>query len=370
MSVKPNYSNSIVSVTNSLLKHYGAAPHHNTLPVLDSLLSQGYKNVVILVMDGLGTNVLKSNLPEDSFLRKHVYTEISSVYPCTTTAAITSILSGKTPAEHGWIGWSCYFSEINKCVDLFSSNESGTESPACEEHLPDKVLPFETIFSKIKNATDGNIKTCAVSPFSEYFANSMESICEHIKNLCDEPAKKFIYAYNYQPDREMHQFGVNAKCVKEMLLDYDKQLETLVNSLSDTLFLITADHGMTDITMKRIEDYEQIGNALMRHICVEPRCCSFYVKDEFIADFPKMFADTFGDKFILYNHDEFVQSGLLGEGTPHSKVNEFVGDYMAVAVSDIALWYDDIKGEYNDFKGAHAGLSNEEMNVPLIVVEK
>ncbi len=370
MFIKPDYDNSILSVSNSILRYYGATAHHNTLPLLDSLLTKNYKNVVLLIMDGMGINVLERTLPETAFLRKHIHAEISSVFPCTTTAAKIAILSGKTPAEHGWIGWSCYFKEVDKCIDLFSNHESGTKKPASEVNQPGKYLAYDTILKQVDTATSGKIKTCSVSPFSAYFANTMESICEHLKTLCNEDGQKFIFAYHDQPDHDMHDFGVSSACIQKMMADYNSRLESLINALSNTLLLITADHGMTDIHMKRIEDYPQIEKTVKRHICVEPRCCSFYIKEEYISDFPLIFADAFGDKFILFTHDEFMESGLLGSGKRHPKVNDFVGDYMAVAVSDFALWYDDSNGEFNDFKGAHAGLTKEELTVPLIMVEK
>ncbi len=367
--IEINYSSSILSVSNSILLHYGATPHQATLPVLDDLLAQNYKNVVLLVMDGMGVKVLERNLAANTFLRKHLRTEISSVYPCTTTAALTSILSGKTPMEHGWLGWSCYFKEVDKCIDLFSGHESGTKLPAHEENQANKYLGYESIFSQIKSASS-DIKTCAISPFTEYFANTIESICEQIKNLCNEDGHKFIYAYHYQPDHDMHDFGVNSPQTKAMMVDFNNQIERLANSISNTLFLITADHGMIDITRKGIEDFPHLNEMLKRHICLESRCCSFYVKDNNKTEFAKRFKETFTDKFMLYTHDEFINSGLLGEGAPHPKIDEFIGDYVAIAVSDTALWYKDCNGEFNDFKGAHAGLTEDEMIVPLIVVEK
>lgn len=364
--VRPNYNNSIMNITNCLLKYYGAKSHHATLPIVDELLAKDYKNVVLLIMDGMGVNVLERNLPENAFLRKHIRTEMSSVYPCTTTAATTSVLTGKTPAEHGWIGWSCYFKEVDKCIDLFTNRESGTESPASDEHQPYKYLPYDNILNVISD----NVRTYFVSPFSKYFADTMEGICEHLKNLCSDTERKFIYAYHYQPDHDLHDFGVSHDCIKQMMADYNNQLETLMQSLSDTLFLITADHGMTDITMKCVEDYPTINNALIRHICVEPRCCSLYVKEQCKKGFPHIFTNAFGDKFKLFTHHEFLESGLLGDGVPHRKTEDFVGDYMAVAVSDIALWYKDINGDGKHSKGAHAGLTKEELTVPLIVIEK
>lgn len=60
----------------------------------------------------------------------------------------------------------------------------------------------------------------------------------------------------------------------------------------------------------------------------------------------------------------------MGDGIPHAKIQDSVGDFVAVAISDIALWYQDMNGAYNDFKGAHAGATKDEMTVPFIVIEK
>jgi hypothetical protein len=369
---RPDYKKSILSVSNSLLAYYGATPFHETLPLVDHLLQKNYKNVVFLIFDGLGVNVLRRNLSEEGFLYRNIAARISSVFPPTTTAALTSVLSGKTPMEHGWIGWSCYFSEVDKCVDLFSGNESGIVggSPASKEHLPNKHLAFEDIFSLTQKTTHGAVRTCAVSPFSDYFANTCEGVCEHIKNLCGEEGRKLIYAYHFQPDHDIHELGVGAAEVREMVASYETQIEALAENLEDTLFLITADHGMTDITMKCIEDFPEIYRCLKRHPCLEARCGSFYVKEESLGSFPRIFKETFGDQFILYSHDQFMQSGLLGEGRPHTKTAEFIGDFVAVAISDTALWYRNNQGGYHDYKGAHAGLTPDEMTVPLIVIEK
>ena len=43
--------------------------------------------------------------------------ELTSVYPCTTVAAMTSYRSGISPNEHGWLGWTLYFKETNRIVD-------------------------------------------------------------------------------------------------------------------------------------------------------------------------------------------------------------------------------------------------------------
>ena len=109
----PDFNNNIVSLSNSLLKHYGIKPFHPTLGVLDEVLAQGKKNIIFMILDGLGENILKKHLKEQSFLRRHCVGTISSVFPPTTAAATTSFHSGLYPIEHGWLGWMPYFKDIN-----------------------------------------------------------------------------------------------------------------------------------------------------------------------------------------------------------------------------------------------------------------
>lgn len=66
----PDYSNGIVNLACSVLKYYGLEQKHPTLPVFDDMLSKNYKNVVVMLFDGLGVDALKHHLSEDSFLRQ------------------------------------------------------------------------------------------------------------------------------------------------------------------------------------------------------------------------------------------------------------------------------------------------------------
>jgi predicted AlkP superfamily pyrophosphatase or phosphodiesterase len=97
----PDYQNNcILGIPNSILKHYSASAHHNTLPILDDYLDKRYKNIVLLVLDGMGVSTLDAHAP-DGFLMKHCVAQLGSVYPCTTTSALTTYETGLTPLEHG-----------------------------------------------------------------------------------------------------------------------------------------------------------------------------------------------------------------------------------------------------------------------------
>ena len=64
--------------------------------------------------------------------------------------------------------------------------------------------------------------------------------------------------------------------------------------------------------------------------------------------------------------EEVFSENLLGYGTAHKKTNDFLGDYLAVATSNVIL-----NTHRSDFEaiGCHAGLTEEEMTVPFIAIE-
>ena len=112
--------NSLVNLSNSILKHFGVETFHESIPEVDELLN-GHKKVVAVLFDGMGQNIVRKHLKEDSFLRTHYVKTINSTYPPTTAAATTSFLTGKYPIETGWMSWSQYFEKYNRNLILFKN---------------------------------------------------------------------------------------------------------------------------------------------------------------------------------------------------------------------------------------------------------
>ena len=93
-SIKIDYDNSILSVSNSVLKHFNCPHQYKSLEILDKILNENYQNLILMIIDGMGVNVVEKLLPENSFLQQHIVTNISSVYPHTTAAATIAYHSG------------------------------------------------------------------------------------------------------------------------------------------------------------------------------------------------------------------------------------------------------------------------------------
>ena len=82
-----NYNDhNLITFSNSLLKHFGVKPFHQSEPEVDAIL-KGHKKVVVMLFDGMGQNIVRMHLKDKDFIRKNYLCTINSTFPPTTTAA-------------------------------------------------------------------------------------------------------------------------------------------------------------------------------------------------------------------------------------------------------------------------------------------
>lgn len=361
----PDYNNCIANLPLSILKYFGIDEGRETLHLLDPFLEKKYENIVVILLDGMGKSIIDRNLAKDGFFQTHLIGNYSSVFPPTTVASTTSIMSGQSPCEHGWLGWDCYYPQIEKNVTVFLNLETGTDNQAADYNVAWRFCGYQSIVSKINEAGG---KAYNVSPFIEPFPDSFEKICEEIKNLTESPGQKYIYGYWNEPDHIMHQKGCYAQESKRILLQLEKHIQELANILQNTLIIVTADHGQVDSKGVTLTNYPQIMECLVRLPSIEPRALNLFVKEDKTEQFEHEFRKEFGTKFLLLTKQEVLDMHIFGTGKEHTYFRDMVGDYLAIAVDDLSVY--NTKEEAEHFIGVHAGLTEDEMMIPLIVIER
>jgi len=367
----PDYQNSILNLTGSLLKAYGLPARHGSLPDLDAVLQHKHRNRILLILDGMGAEFLRRMLPASSFLRRHLLREITSVYPCTTTAATTTLQSGLSPVEHGWLGWNAYFKEYGRVIDLFLDRDSfsgGQVLPSAAK----TYLAYDDIAHQVQQA-NGDAVIChrIMPPFAENGVHSMIQMIDKIREYGEAGSNQLIIAYWYEPDMLMHNEGPYSEKVQAEVMAYDRMIEELFSTLYQSLLIVTADHGQVEI--KRdvlLNDIPILHDGLIMPPFLESRAASLFVKPSRIREFQSAFNELLGDEFLLMSREEVFARELFGPGQAHAKVDDFVGDFLACATGHSLLRF---RSAFNrpltPFKGHHAGLSHEEMMVPVIVAE-
>ena len=256
--IMPNYNNSILNVVSSIEKYYGFEPKYNTNKEVDKVLeSKKYKHIAIMLLDGMGSYILRKNLDDESFLSNHKICDMSAVFPPTTACAIPALCSGLEPLKTGWVGWQNYFKEINEYVVMFRNVEYFTGKPL-DINIEKDVLPYEKFYSKFPTN---------IFELGPYFTPSncrtIEEVCEKFIAKTHELEHSFSYIYWDDPDMTMHEFGSYSKEAKDVCSNINKALSDMYSKLNDdTLIIVTADHGHIDCNPIYLYKYKDIMKTL------------------------------------------------------------------------------------------------------------
>ncbi len=359
--IYPNFNNCQIGIISGFRNNFG---YDYKYPIIDGVFDKYYKKMIILILDGLGTNILMNNLAENSFLRRHYLKTITSIFPSTTAASTTSMKSGLSPYRTGWTGWENYFREIDKNIVLFNGKDSITEElTGISAYTQNPYLPFYHDMDRVK----GYI----VEPDFSKEERLIDDVLNRSLELNKLDELQVQYVYDTEPDHLMHEIGPYDEKIKLILREYDKKIEEYASNLSeDTLLVITADHGHTGVLPIDIYNAKIINDLLKRKPTNDARCVTFKVKDDKKAEFENIFNHLFKGYYELYKTEDAIKLGFFGlrDDLRSERIDDFLADYVAIAINNRYINY---KKEADFiFKSHHAGITKDEMEVPIIVVRK
>ena len=148
--------------------------------------------------------------------------------------------------------------------------------------------------------------------------------------------------------------------------DREKRIQELVSELENTIVFVVADHGLINVENIHLSDYPTLVNMLERTPSIEQRSCSFKVKEEFKKQFKIEFNQHLGQYFTLLSKEEIMELKLFGDGIPNPNYEAAIGDYIAIATNSNKT----LIGEHDwPLASQHAGLLDDEVYVPLIMLE-
>lgn len=358
----PDYKNGLVNVISSIQKYFNVENVHCSLKDLDEILRKtSKKNVLLVLFDGMGYNILKKNRKYCPFLNKYLYKSISSCFPTTTMSARTTVESGLCPIEHGWLGWDMYFKKYNKVITLARNYVKRTKEKITNYNIARTLLKFEPVINKISKI-DKQLGSKVT-----YYPNkgpSFRFARKQIKNITKNNLKNYIYFYCNEPDHTFHKYGCDSKKAIKILKKLDKNFKKLCKNLDDTLVIALADHGHLNIEYLTLTDYPNIIKMLDGDVSIDTRACSFRVKKRYIKTFPYELKKILKDDFIIMSQKEVIDKKLYGFGKENMYFKDGLGDFFAIAISNKAIRYDDTCHMH---KSTHSGITEEEMKVPLII---
>ena len=335
--------------------------------------------LVFVVVDGLGMNFI-DKLEPSSFLHQHLRMTLQTVFPSTTSTAVTSLATAAWPNKHSIVGWDMYLEEIDAVATIIRFERRRDGKPLGRLGVrEDQAYPTSSLFGAIPGdlvsiVPDGIANT----PYSDYatghkasyitygeFKDGIEAAMSSVRAAKE---RSISYLYTIGVDYAAHEYGTNAPQTMEALHQLDTAIEGLARGLPpNTRIVLTADHGQLNGTAHEIVPT----NPLVEHLLHEPwgdaREMHFAVKPGDEVQFEANFRRKYGDVAFLLTVNEVETLELLGPGRIEDAARKRLGTHLAISRgADVFLYRS--KSDSMKFIGYHSGLTPDEMLVPLIVV--
>lgn len=353
--------NSIINLSNSILKHFGVTPFHSTIGKIDKILENKDK-VCLILLDGNGEAIQERTLNKDDSLRTHQKLLVSSTFPPTTVAATNGLLTGKYPCETGWIGWTTYIKRLDQVVEMFTSKDYITKKIVTPKNICYGLYPVKNINELIKEKKpnifaesiyflDDKARTSLTNP-EDLFAEASKKLCSFDKG--------FLYVYSMEPDHSLHTYGSNSQIVKDLCFRLNNHVEKLASENKDTLFIVLADHSHILVNPIYLDDYPEFFECLERCFAIEARTAAFKVKNGMENQFVEQYKKNFSNDFSLVDAKDAIKQHLFGHGKNFDDIKDVLGDYILIATSDKYFIYKHTKENHPPFVSTHGGGTKEE----------
>src|SRR6185295_9197695 len=213
--MRPDYAGgSLVNLMASIALSRGGKALHAPLRNLD--LAEA-RNVVLLIIDGLGDRLLARRAAGGELARRR-RGAMTSVFPSTTASAITTSYTGRTPLEHGLTGWFTYFGEAGCVSATLPFRSRGDMAPLGARGVTaDRIftvpslfgsLPVRSIVVTYRDIVDSQYNSvhCRGAERLAY-GNADELVAQIERAVKSSDERKFIYAYWPHYDAVSHRFG-------------------------------------------------------------------------------------------------------------------------------------------------------------------
>lgn len=345
--------------------------------------------VVSVILDGVGYRRLELLRAEgvvelDPFVEEGVYLPLTSVFPTTTTAALSTLSSGESPAVHGVLGYRLFRPELGSVVDMIKLAVPGSRENALEKLglEPEKILSVPTLYQRLSLAGIPTIlflpKHIADSGLSKALYQGIARIVPFLttsdllmllKEALARPGRALLAVYWPSTDSLAHLYGPRSEAFSLELAHVLSVLRKLMEEAPrNFVLLITSDHGFHEADPERdmvnCAAQAALREALLLPPVGDPRAAYLFLrrgKDGLVTRF---FAEFFPEDFEVLTPEEGIRRKLWGFEELKPEIRALLGDLVVISKRrKFVLW----PTEEFKLRGLHGGLTPDELFVPLLV---
>lgn len=361
-------------------------------PALDEpLLRERFERVALVYLDAFGWTFLERQHDHPLLGRVRadgLVAQLTSQFPSTTTAHVTTIHSGLPVAEHGLYEWHLLEPTLNRLITplLFSFAGDSERETLAGVLDPSDIYPGASLYARL---AEHGVRSSAAQPVTFArsspnkvllrgadvlpFSTPEEGLVSAAAALA---ATELAYALVYldEVDGLMHDVGPDAAAADLAFADALTMIEHAPFP-SGTLVLLTADHGMSPVDPARTVYVNQIWPELAAYLATgadgKPlapagscRDLFLHVRSGHIDEVRDGLSDRLDGIAEVVTAEALFAAGAFAEPSAHLRTR--LGDVVVLPRYGEAVFWHEPGRFVQNLHGQHGGLSPQEMEIPLL----
>lgn len=314
---------------------------------------------------------------------------VTTVFPTTTTAALTSLSTGTAPGTHGLVGYRQYLPRFGVVADILRMSPvglAGSDLLVQRGFRPSLISGAPTVFRRGLEAVAVSRDRFERSGFTRVlydgaryvpYATAADLAHELVRLLSAERPPAVVYAYWDELDTIQHLRGPTALGLFDLEMDHVAALLDYVAAAlpprraRTTTLLMTGDHGQVPAAIEhqlRVDRWGAVVREMAHPLAGDRRAGFFSAKSGRVDALATALARVLPPGSRILRMDDVLAAGLFGPGPFHPELSQRLGDLLTLVPASWGL-RDLIPGAPPPARhlfGAHGGLDPEELLVPLV----
>lgn len=370
----------------------------------NAFASGKYDAVVLFLIDGFGWRFFE-RFQDAPFIkriaRQGKIEKLTSQFPSTTAAHITTIHTGLPVGVSGVYEWYYYEPQIDQIIAPLLFSLSGTHERDTLRTMgvkPASLYPRGIFYPALKQRgvesymfgmreyTPSTYSTVVMSGID---MNAFKTLSEGLTNLSllleKQSRPTYVHVYFDKIDSICHEYGPNAPQteaeIETFLLIMENYFERLFNGKKRVLFLMTADHGQVEVDprttiylnrdmrfsgIERLLKTNRYGQLLVP--AGSARDLFLHVREDVLDDAQEFLTPRLEGKADVVKTESLIDEGYFGPEVT-SRFRERVGNLVILPYRYESVWWYEKDRFEQRFYGHHGGLTPQEMETVLYSLE-
>lgn len=354
--------------------------------------------VLLVLLDAFGWTFLERH-GEHPLLRRLVrrgtVSKLSSQFPSTTAAHMTTLHTGLPVTATGIYEWFMYEPVLGELIAPLLFSPAGDHG---QDHLleagadPLAVFPWETLAQRLAAAgvaahavqpahiTGSAYSSAVLRGAEQHGYHEIEEAFAICARLLRSPEPCYVFAYFPEFDAVAHEYGPLSMRADLVARAHLSALEQALPRLAaaaagETALILTADHGQVTIdpgsTLYINLVAPELESMLERSASGRPlapagsaRDLFLHVRPDHVEEAVSRLRRMLGDRAQVRLTDELLGDGAFGP-LPDDRLRARVGNVVVLPANGESVWWYEAERFIQRFRGHHGGLEPDELHVPF-----